>query len=73
VVSFIDKTLIVAELEVRKLRYDAADLITRAVQPALWLSVFGEVFTQVHAIPTGSCASSTLLPWVSPRRAYSLR
>jgi ABC-2 type transport system permease protein len=28
--------------------------VTRAVQPALWLLVFGEVFTRVRAIPTGS-------------------
>jgi ABC-2 type transport system permease protein len=25
----------------------------RAIQPVLWLLVFGEVFTQTHAIPTG--------------------
>jgi ABC-2 type transport system permease protein len=54
VLSFIDKTLIIAELEVRKLRHDATELITRAVQPALWLLVFGEVFTQVRGIPTGN-------------------
>jgi ABC-2 type transport system permease protein len=53
-VSFIDKTLIIAEFEVRKLRHDATELITRAVQPALWLLVFGQVFTQVRAIPTGN-------------------
>jgi ABC-2 type transport system permease protein len=54
VLGFIEKTLIIAELEVRKLRHDATELITRAVQPALWLLVFGEVFTQVRAIPTGN-------------------
>jgi ABC-2 type transport system permease protein len=54
IVSFVNKTLIIAELEVRKLRHDATELVTRAVQPALWLLVFGEVFTQVRAIPTGN-------------------
>ena len=54
VASFIDKTLIIAELEIRKLRHDATDLLTRAVQPALWLLVFGQVFTQIRAIPTGN-------------------
>ena len=29
------------------------ELITRAIQPALWLLIFGEVFTKVRAIPTG--------------------
>ncbi len=52
--SFINKTLIITELEVRKLRHDATDLLTRAVQPALWLLVFGQVFTQIRAIPTGN-------------------
>jgi ABC-2 type transport system permease protein len=42
-----------AELEIRKLRHDASELVTRAVQPALWLLVFGQVFTKIRAIPTG--------------------
>jgi ABC-2 type transport system permease protein len=54
ILSFINKTLIITELEVRKLRHDASDLVTRAVQPALWLLVFGQVFTQIRAIPTGN-------------------
>jgi len=29
------------------------ELLTRTIQPALWLAVFGEVFTRVRAIPTG--------------------
>jgi ABC-2 type transport system permease protein len=53
VVGFVDKTLVIAELEVRKLRHDVTELLTRAIQPALWLLVFGEVFTRTHAIPTG--------------------
>jgi ABC-2 type transport system permease protein len=52
--GFVDKTLVIAELEVRKLRHDPTELITRAVQPALWLLVFGQVFTRVRAIPTGN-------------------
>jgi len=28
-------------------------LLTRAVQPLLWLLVFGEVFSHIRAIPTG--------------------
>ena len=52
--QYISKTLTIAGLEVRKLRHDSTELITRAVQPALWLLVFGEVFTQVRAIPTGT-------------------
>jgi len=51
--AFVYKTYVVAEFEVRKLRHDPTELITRAVQPALWLLIFGEVFTRVRAIPTG--------------------
>ncbi len=53
VANFFTKTLVIAELEVRKLRHDYTELFTRAAQPALWMLVFGEVFTRVRAIPTG--------------------
>ncbi|HTX79684.1 MAG TPA: ABC transporter permease [Longilinea sp.] len=51
--QFFSKTLVITELEARKLRHDPTELATRAVQPALWLLVFGQVFTRTHAIPTG--------------------
>jgi ABC-2 type transport system permease protein len=54
ITGFIRKTLVIAELEARKIRHDPTDLLTRAVQPALWLLVFGQVFTQIRAIPTGN-------------------
>jgi ABC-2 type transport system permease protein len=54
IVSFIQKTLVIAELEARKLRHDPTELLTRAVQPALWLLVFGEVFARLRVIPTGN-------------------
>jgi ABC-2 type transport system permease protein len=54
IVRFIRKTLTIVDLEVRKLRHDSMELVTRAIQPALWLLIFGEVFTQVRAIPTGN-------------------
>ena len=54
ILSFVDKTLVIAELEARKLQHDPTELLTRAVQPALWLLVFGQVFTRVRAIPTGN-------------------
>ena len=53
VIAFIYKTYVVAELEIRRLRHDPTELITRAVQPVLWLLIFGGVFTRVRAIPTG--------------------
>jgi ABC-2 type transport system permease protein len=53
VASFFYKTFVIAEFEIRKLKHDPTELVTRAVQPALWLLVFGEVFTRLRAIPTG--------------------
>ncbi len=52
--SFIDKTLVIAEFELRKLRHDFTELITRALQPALWLLIFGQVFARSGAMHTGS-------------------
>ena len=52
-VSYIRKVLNIAEWEVRKLRHDPTDILTRAVQPALWLLVFGETFARLRAINTG--------------------
>ena len=41
-------------VEVQKLRHDPSELLTRAIQPVLWLLVFGETFTRIRAIPTGN-------------------
>src|SRR5215471_640542 len=50
---FVGKTLTIVGLEIRKIRHDPTDLATRAVQPMLWLLIFGEVFAHIRAIPTG--------------------
>jgi len=39
--------------EWRKLRHDQLDLLTRSVQPLLWLFVFGTAMSRLRAIPTG--------------------
>ncbi len=44
------QTLAVAEAEVRKLRHDPVELLTRAIQPTLWLLVFGQVMSQLRGI-----------------------
>jgi ABC-2 type transport system permease protein len=51
--EFVRATRTVVELEIRKLRHDPSELASRAIQPALWLLLFGEVFTRVRGIPTG--------------------
>ncbi len=50
----IGQTAAIVGHEARKLSHDPSELLLRAVQPALWLVVFGSVFTSIHAIPTGS-------------------
>ena len=49
---FVRKTLAIAELEARKLRHDPSELLTRSITPALWLLIFGQVFSRTRAIPT---------------------
>jgi len=54
VTGFIDQTFIITEFELRKLRHDFTELITRALQPALWMVIFGEVFSHSGAMHTGN-------------------
>jgi ABC-2 type transport system permease protein len=51
-------------VELRKIRHDRTELYTRAIQPALWLLIYGEVFTRIHAIPTPK--GVTYLAYLSP-------
>jgi ABC-2 type transport system permease protein len=53
VAGFLRQSLALAEMELRKLRHDPTELLTRIIQPVLWLGIFGEVFTRIRAIPTG--------------------
>jgi len=46
--------LVMIELELRRLRHDRTELYFRAVQPILWIVVFGPVMSTVKAIPTGN-------------------
>jgi ABC-2 type transport system permease protein len=47
------RTVTLCLVELAKIRHDRSELYTRAIQPALWLLIFGETFTRIHAIPTG--------------------
>src|ERR1044072_2887974 len=54
IARFVTKTLVITELAVRKLGHDFTEFIIRAVQPALWLLLFGQVLNRARAIPTGA-------------------
>jgi ABC-2 type transport system permease protein len=45
--------LAMMELEFIKIKHDRTELYTRAVQPILWLVVFGPIMGSIRAIPTG--------------------
>ena len=51
---FLNRLVTLCLVELRKLRHDRTELYTRAIQPTLWLLIYGETFTKLRAIPTGS-------------------
>ena len=53
-INFVGKTLVIVELEMRKLRHEPTAVITRMFQPLLWFLVIGPVFSRTRAIPTGN-------------------
>jgi ABC-2 type transport system permease protein len=52
--DFFRETAAIAQVELKKLFRDPAELFSRAVQPVLWLVIFGQVFSRVRGIPTGN-------------------
>jgi ABC-2 type transport system permease protein len=53
-VQFVFSRVVALSLvELQKLRHDRTEMVTRAIQPALWLVIFGLTFTRLGAIPTG--------------------
>lgn len=54
VAGYATQVYAVADAELRKLRHDPSELLTRAIQPAIWLVLFGEVMAQVRGLATGN-------------------
>ena len=52
--DFVTQTCAVAAAEVQKLHHDPLELLTRAVQPVLWLMLFGEVMARVRGVAPGN-------------------
>jgi ABC-2 type transport system permease protein len=48
-----DGTLAMAQAEMRKLRHDHLDIVTRSVQPLLWLFIFGTALGNAHVLDLG--------------------
>jgi len=53
-VRYFSSALTIAEMEVRKVRHSQSELWIRAVQPVLWLLVFGEALATVRGITNGN-------------------
>ena len=51
--SFVRPSTAVAQAELHKLFRDPTEVLSRSMQPVLWLVVFGQVFGRLRAIPTG--------------------
>ncbi len=51
--DYATQTFAVVAAEVQKLRHDPFELLTRAVQPVLWLMLFGEVMARVRGVAPG--------------------
>src|SRR6185312_1951552 len=47
-------TLAMAQAELRKLRHDHLDIVTRSVQPLLWLFIFGTALRHNRALSVGA-------------------
>jgi ABC-2 type transport system permease protein len=52
--DYLTQTFAVAAAEVQKLYHDPLELLTRAVQPVLWLMLFGEVMARVRGVAPGN-------------------
>ena len=56
----IREMLAMIELEMRRLKHDRTEIYTRAVQPILWLAVYGTVMSHVRDIPTNGIPISII-------------
>jgi ABC-2 type transport system permease protein len=52
--DYLTQTFAVTAAEVQKLYHDPLELLTRAVQPVLWLLLFGEVMARVRGVAPGN-------------------
>ncbi|MFH1454574.1 MAG: ABC transporter permease [Armatimonadota bacterium] len=63
IINYISKVFVIVEMEARRLSHDYTEIFTRAIQPALWLVIFGEVFSRYKIIPTGNMS---YLDYITP-------
>jgi ABC-2 type transport system permease protein len=62
--DYLTQVFAVAAAEVTKLRHDPIELISRAVQPILWLLLFGQVMARVRGLNAGGSYLDFLAPGI---------
>lgn len=50
IASYLIQVQAIADTELRKLRHDPSEVVTRSFQPAIWLLLFGNVMAQVRGL-----------------------
>ncbi len=63
VARIITNVFTITEFELRKVFHDPSQVFIRAIQPLLWLVVFGEVMSKVRVLPT---TNYTYLQFLTP-------
>ena len=53
ILQVLKKTLVMTQVEILKLIHDPTELITRSIQPLIWLGIFGIAMSNSHAVSTG--------------------
>lgn len=53
IIGYFTQIFAVADAEIRKLRHDPTEILTRALQPAIWLLLFGQVMAHVRGLDAG--------------------
>ncbi|MCD8502890.1 MAG: ABC transporter permease [Bacillaceae bacterium] len=56
IVKFWSEVFAIVELEGKKLKREPIEMVMRAIQPILWLVLFGQVFSQIRGIPTNGAS-----------------
>lgn len=62
--AFTRGTLVILEIELRKMIRQKIDILTRAVQPLIWILLFGNVFKNIKSIPIKGDYLSFMTPGI---------